>query len=269
MALHGGLVYVVIGKYADGTPTDIDAGLVRVVKGSSKTATITRKGIGDYTKVKFSSYSFPVSFEGDVTSAALLNAILNSDQDKMYIKLHDIQYDNFVASSLELSASRDDPLTYSVEGEACDASSITAVTGTEPGTFFVMAEATLTVGGVSGEISEFSISSERSLTPIPNTSGSSLVERMKPSDFGTGPWTHTAKFNVVPDSSLAEALDGAWDPSGSQLSFTISFVDAYDDTHTLTISGSGGIWESTEVTVDAEKEVVIIKNMVLETLSFS
>ncbi len=247
MALSGTQVGIKIGA--------VNAGLVASVKPSAKTNSITRSGIGGFTKSKITNHNYEFGWEGDVVDSSVLKLAIpvNGIPPEVDITIHDLKYTGAHITKLSIKGDQNSTLTYSASAIAKSASIGAAITPVDPGMFLVFREATITFGDTTSKITAFVIDISTKVTAIYGTS-------IDPVDFQFGATEYTGSFTIAPDASLAEVLKGAG--SGTAYTFSIAYTG-------FTISGSGVITTESAGDIKADGDITIVHNIKADSIVIS
>ncbi|MCL4407719.1 MAG: hypothetical protein M1542_07575 [Thermotogae bacterium] len=247
MALSGTQVGIKVGT--------ANAGLVSSVKPSAKTNSITRSGIGGFTKNKITNHNYEFGWEGDFVDASVLKIALpvNGIPPEIDITIHDLKYAGAHITKMSIKGDQDSTLTYSATAIAKGGSKVDAVIPVDPGMFLVFRDATITFGTSTAKITAFTIDISTKATPIYGTS-------IDPTDFQFGATEYSGSFTIVPDTSLEEVLKGAGD--GTPYTFSIAGTG-------FNISGSGVITTESAGQIKADGDVTIVHSIKADSITIS
>lgn len=225
------------------------AELISSLSISTKTETVSRKGLNKVTRTKFLKHETEVSFEGDITSHELIDLLASKNPFNVFINNYKLA--DFIASDVDISIDDKAPLNFSAKGLAKNLISVTETPQLQqPDQLFVKSEASIKVNNQSKEIISLKLSMKRKVEPIYGGTGSTVEERMKPTSYTIGDWEYTGTIEM-PAYAVTD-LVRYWLPTEQKWTIDILFTDALNTDKKLRFTLAGVLITNSDADIDPD-----------------
>ncbi len=131
---------------------------------------------------------------------------------------------------------------------------------TDPGTFFVLADSTISFDGSTNQVTAFELNAERDVTAVRGTN-------LDPQDFSKSSFNYSGNITLSPSSSLRDLLLGARVQSDPKFTFEAVFQDdPSSPTVTIRLTMTGMVASEASADISADSPIEIPVNFDAESL---